>query len=241
MADFNVVQWFQDLPTWGKAAVIAGAGGVVLLVWRPWAKPSSTQTSDMALPMVASGAPSGSGASTPDTSGYQQLAASFGQALGDIGTQIGNIEQGLTQQLQASNQAFAQQLQQIQQQSQQQMSAFQQTLTQQQQMFAQQQQQFSQQLAGLQQQYSSQLAQLESEVTQNLYRNNYTPTVPSTRTAAPTVPAYSQPVTVNWTQSMQGSDLVIRGTSPVTNSSITIKNFANLTPAQQQAALRAVS
>jgi len=57
-------EWFKGLPTWGKVGVVAGAGGLILYIWRPWAQSATAPTTVMSvLPNVAGGSPSGTNSS----------------------------------------------------------------------------------------------------------------------------------------------------------------------------------
>ena len=65
----NIGEWFNGLPTWGKVGVVAGGGGLVLFIWRPWQRsaPAPTAVSSF-LPEVSSGNPMG-GQTQTDISG----------------------------------------------------------------------------------------------------------------------------------------------------------------------------
>lgn len=68
-------QKFEGLPTWGKIGVVAGAGGVVLLIWQPW-KSSSSSTGSTSLTTAtpldtsSSGVASGVGSSQTGSNGF---------------------------------------------------------------------------------------------------------------------------------------------------------------------------
>lgn len=89
----NPLHWFEGLPTWGKAAVGGGAGLIILLIWQPWKKSSSTSTANLATsPNIASGTPLSGGGGGGSVAGNSSGTPTYGST--GTGSSIGSNSSG---------------------------------------------------------------------------------------------------------------------------------------------------